>query len=1035
MAASNTVQIIIDAVDKTRVAFGSAAAGLEKLKNDSTGVLGDLGAAAAIAALTAFGKSVLNSMDSLDEMAQKTGTSVQALSTLGEAAAHEGVPIEALQKGLTKLAQNMVSAATGSGTSAQAFARLGISVKNAAGQMRPTEDVLLDLSEQFKRMPDGAQKSALAIELFGKAGVDMIPFLNQGRDGIQALRDKYRELGLEIDGPTATAAANFNDSLHTLGASLKGIATQIITAALPAMQSLADSLLSIARHSQQIVPIIKTVGEVILLAMGSKALMAVGSLVTNMTKMLTLWRLLTIAGAAYGAVRVTELVTSLSDAKAEVERVTEATKKGAAETELLVRAANELNGQGALSLKTQLDLAALAAQKAKENVPAVATALTNIGQTATQAGQQIKAALQDEVKRAAETVKSLSDSYKQANTDISASLKERITAIDQTYKQQIDAAKNASTSEAQEIAATTLALINAEGQKLSAIKDASGQMQTAWDTTYQAAIDLATKAGEAEIQAARDAGTGIEQAERDTASKIDQINRDFQQQKLTAYEQIASAYRGTVDRLIAEEQRHLQAARSAEEARLNLKMSVEDRIRSLLQKGMDDATAHADRQKQIDEKQSAARQALAQGDYEKARKLSEESLSLIERNATEVTRTVEEGGKKTTEVVISQGRASKTAMDEMRESAGIADEALAKLAASHQQAGDAAGQGADAAKSALAGVTAEITTLREELAKQGQLTLEVNTEAAKKGVDDIKAYMDAAALTAKISANTEAAQDSVKSLQAKIEATEFTAKVAAANGLTPDSVAALKAETEKLELMAKVKADTTAVSEGIKALQDLAKNTGITVPAAADFSQAEQTLRQFQSDIRTTLEKPTSHTHTVDANTTRAETAIDRLQRDTSSTHTVYVRKVERDAAGGLVGAVQRFATGGQALADRAAAAYRRMSGRISGPATASPPCYRRANTSSKPAACAALAKPCLTASTPACYPLPSCPQPPLPPVAPYSQPCKAQKPKARATRSTSTCTSAARPCPCKAAAPPPPPWPPPCANSHADAP
>ena len=39
MAASNTVQIIIDAVDQTRAAFGSAAAGLEKLKNDITGFL------------------------------------------------------------------------------------------------------------------------------------------------------------------------------------------------------------------------------------------------------------------------------------------------------------------------------------------------------------------------------------------------------------------------------------------------------------------------------------------------------------------------------------------------------------------------------------------------------------------------------------------------------------------------------------------------------------------------------------------------------------------------------------------------------------------------------------------------------------------------------------------------------------------------------------------------------------------------------------------------------------------------------------
>jgi len=935
MATNNTVQIIIDAVDKTREAIGTASAGLKKLGEDSAGTLGDLGAAAAIAALTAFGKAIIDSMDSLDEMAQKTGTSVQALSTLGEAAAHEGVPIEALQKGLTKLAQNMVSAATGSGSTAKAFQQMGVRVKDAAGQMRPTEQILLDLAEKFKAMPDGAEKSAAAVEMFGKAGVDMIPFLNQGREGIEALRQKYRELGLEIDGPSAAAAANFNDSLHTLGASLRGIGTQIVTAALPAMQNLADRLLEIAKKGQDLVPIINTIGQIILVAFGAKALTGIAAMLANMTQMLAVWRLLSAAGLVYTGIRATELIANLSAAKENVERVTEATKKGAAETELLVRAANELNGQGALSLKTELEHAALAAQKVTENLPAAQTALDNIGKTAANAGTQIKQALQDEVKKAADTVKTLGDAYKQASADIASSLKDRITGIDQAYKQQAEAAKNASTSEKQQIADTTQALLDAESQKLEAIKTASADIDQTWQKTYQAAVDLATQAGQAEIQAAIDAGTGIEQAETATAQKLQQIQRDFAQQKISAYEQIASAYRSTIDKLIGEENRHLQAAKSADEERLRLKMSVEDRIRSLLQKGMSDVEAHADRQRQIDEKQSQAREALANGDFERAKKLAEETLSLIERNATETTQKIQEGGKETTQVVESQGVASVKAMGEMRESADIADQALQQLAQSHTAAGTAAGEGAAAAKTALEGVTTEITTLREALAKQGELAINVNTDAAKKGIDDIKAYMDAAALIAKLQLDTTAAQDSAKSLQAQIDAIELTAKVAAANGLTPDSVAALKAETEKLELIAKVKADTQQVLDDIGKLQSQVENNKLTVPAAADFSAAEQTLRQFAADAKTALSAPTSHEHTVRANTSAAESAIDKLERDTHSTHTVYVRKVERDAAGGLVGAVQRFATGGQALADRAAAAYRRMSGRISGPGTA----------------------------------------------------------------------------------------------------
>ncbi|MDP2751090.1 MAG: hypothetical protein Q8O31_00565 [Rhodocyclaceae bacterium] len=74
---------------------------------------------------------------------------------------------------------------------------------------------------------------------------------------------------------------------------------------------------------------------------------------------------------------------------------------------------------------------------------------------------------------------------------------------------------------------------------------------------------------------------------------------------------LTPSFFGTVDRLIAEEQRHLQAAKTADEARLNLRLSVEDRIRELSRKVMDEESAHQDRLRQIDEKQALARAALA----------------------------------------------------------------------------------------------------------------------------------------------------------------------------------------------------------------------------------------------------------------------------------------------------------------------------------------------------------------------------------------------------------------------------------------
>ena len=60
-------------------------------------------------------------------------------------------------------------------------------------------------------LPDGAEKTALAIELFGKSGADLIPFLNQGREGVGALTAELQDLGVQIGGDGQRVAAMPDD--------------------------------------------------------------------------------------------------------------------------------------------------------------------------------------------------------------------------------------------------------------------------------------------------------------------------------------------------------------------------------------------------------------------------------------------------------------------------------------------------------------------------------------------------------------------------------------------------------------------------------------------------------------------------------------------------------------------------------------------------------------------------------------------------------------------------------------------------------
>ncbi len=249
--ASNRAQILISAVDQTKTAFDSIKRGLGGLTDTAksvNGVLANLGVAVSVAGLTAMVKSAIDTGDALDEMSQRVGVSVETLSVWKPAAEQSGVSGESFEKGLRKLSTTMLEAATGSEDAARGFSAVGVEFKNQDGTLRATDQVLLDLAERFKAMPDGAEKTALAVQLFGKSGAELIPFLNQGRDGINELAAEMQALGVQMSSETAVQAGNFNDALDKLKLATTSIGNQIIASLLPALNDMAGGMVESAKQ-------------------------------------------------------------------------------------------------------------------------------------------------------------------------------------------------------------------------------------------------------------------------------------------------------------------------------------------------------------------------------------------------------------------------------------------------------------------------------------------------------------------------------------------------------------------------------------------------------------------------------------------------------------------------------------------------------------------------------------------------------------------------------------------------------------------
>jgi hypothetical protein len=238
--------------------MGKAAASSEAAAKRITSAFKGLAIGAAVTAVVATIEqavaSAIQYADALDNMSQRTGVSVTELSRLRVAAQFSDTSIEDLQGSFVKLAKIQAEAASGGKLQAQIFSSLGVATKNADGSLRSTTDVLADLADVFKSLGNdqGPTKAALAVEIFGKAGAQIIPLLNQGSDGLKQFNELSDRLGLTLDSTTTTAAAAFHDNLDTLKLVAEGLATQLAAELLPTLQEFSQGLADAASNKENI---------------------------------------------------------------------------------------------------------------------------------------------------------------------------------------------------------------------------------------------------------------------------------------------------------------------------------------------------------------------------------------------------------------------------------------------------------------------------------------------------------------------------------------------------------------------------------------------------------------------------------------------------------------------------------------------------------------------------------------------------------------------------------------------------------------
>ncbi|MBD5529689.1 MAG: hypothetical protein HDR02_15000 [Lachnospiraceae bacterium] len=178
--------------------------------------------------------------DEIDKMSQKIGISAEAYQEWAYVMGQNGMDVDKLSTGMKTLVAQMDAAASGTKSAQENFDKLGISIYNADGSLKDQETILNETMHALADMENGTEKARLATELFGKAGIEMMPMLNQGSEAMDDLTQRAHDLGLVMSDDAVKAGVTLGDTIDDIKQSFAMIGTNLGTAVIPIIQQFAD---------------------------------------------------------------------------------------------------------------------------------------------------------------------------------------------------------------------------------------------------------------------------------------------------------------------------------------------------------------------------------------------------------------------------------------------------------------------------------------------------------------------------------------------------------------------------------------------------------------------------------------------------------------------------------------------------------------------------------------------------------------------------------------------------------------------------
>ena len=241
--AKNEVRIALTAQDKTAAAFASVRRGLGGIQTAASQLRSALGTIGLAASAFGLGRLVIDIAqfgDELNTAAKKAGVGGKAISELAYAAQQSNVELSALSVALRKMQQGLSEAASGTGEARTALKALGLNIRDLR-TLAPEKQFEL-LADRISQLRDPADRTRAAIMLFGRAGADLLPLMEDGAAGIRKLREEAQKIGQSFSTEQLQKLEDLNDSIDRMKASARAAAVEVGGRLAPSIQALFDTI-------------------------------------------------------------------------------------------------------------------------------------------------------------------------------------------------------------------------------------------------------------------------------------------------------------------------------------------------------------------------------------------------------------------------------------------------------------------------------------------------------------------------------------------------------------------------------------------------------------------------------------------------------------------------------------------------------------------------------------------------------------------------------------------------------------------------